>query len=327
MSNVLVIDEIGTSGRVKRMDYSNSKALAGRGLRAVNTLLTPLRTAVIMTVLLSAACSHAITLDWNNVDWPYDNNGTTGSGNQGDDVRTFSQGFDIDPDNPGIDVTISITGDTGNFRNDTSPASGYVAPADGESGIVYAPNDHNGAVGGLGATEEVLYLFLNHGSRDNDFVTVTVTFSSNYTDGVFLDSLILTDIDSTGSYEDQIRNFRGSLDGGSDVFPSITPFDGGTNVTIANEGTASATTTGDGGFDDISSTGGTVIFDFGNQGIDEFSFDYGNGAGAPNNPGNQLIGFYDIVYSPVPEPGTVVSGVALLLVAFGLWLRRKISII
>lgn len=305
------------------MDGSISKAGGGKGLREVKTSLTLLSTATVIVFLLSAPGSHAITLDWNNVDWPYDNNGTTGSGNQGDDVRTFSQGFDIDPNNPGIDITISITGDTGNFRNDTSPASGYSAPADGESGVVYAPNDSNGAAGGLGATQEVLYFFLNHASRDSDFVTLTVTFSSGYTDGVFLNSLILTDIDRAGNYEDQIRNFRGSLDGGPDVFPSITPFNGTTDVTIANEGAANATTTGNDAYDDVTSTGGTVIFDFGNQGIDEFSFDYGNGNGTQNNPGNQLIGFYDITYTPVPEPGTVVTGVVLLLAAIGLSLRRK----
>ena len=61
-----------------------------------------------MALFCGVSVGSAVTLDWSAVTW------TAGS---------LSNSYDIDPSNPGNDITIAMSGNTGNF-NSGSPSIG-----------------------------------------------------------------------------------------------------------------------------------------------------------------------------------------------------------
>ncbi len=240
-----------------------------------------------------------VVLDWDSVDWPFTSPST----------RTFSQGFDIDPANPGNDITITISGDTSDITNDTTPATGWTGGP-----IVPSVDDHNGAAGGFGS-QEGLYLFVNFDDNTvNSSLTITITF--NYTYGVTGVTFPITDIDTAGSYVDQVRSFSGTYYGSPVANATLTALSGSTvNVAINNSGTASANAVGTGTTEDILQDFSNVGVSFGATPVTQVSFVWGSGPGAPANPGNQLISIYDITYTPaVPEPSTLIAAGLLLAV-------------
>jgi hypothetical protein len=252
----------------------------------------------LFTILLAVPAG-AVVLDWNSVDWPFTSPST----------RTFSQGFDIDPANPGNDITITISGDTDDITNDSTPATGWMGGP-----IVPSVDDHNGAAGGFGS-QEGLYLFVNFDDNTvNSSLTITITF--NYTYGVSGVTFPITDIDTSGSYVDQVRNFSGTYYGSPAANATLTALSGSTvNVGINNSGTASANAVGTGTTEDILEDFSNVGVSFGATPVTQVSFVWGSGPGAPGNPGNQLISLYDITYTPaVPEPSTFIASALLLAV-------------
>jgi hypothetical protein len=271
-----------------------------------------------LAAFLAALPAHAVVLDWDNstVDWPFTGNAT----------RTFSSSFDVDPANPGNDITITISGATGNITNDNSPAAGYIPPPGFPSSYVTSPDDHNGAAGGFGGGNETgLYLFVNFiNNTAGANLTVTITFSANYTYGVTGVSFPITDVDYVaGSYTDQIRNLTGSYYGTPVANATLTALSNSTvNVAIANSGTANATATGTGATDDIAEGFSNINVNFGSTPVNQVSFVWGSGSTAPANPGNQLIALYDISFTAaVPEPSTFAAAAILLCAA--LCARRR----
>jgi len=191
----------------------------------------------LLTVALWPVCSPAVVLDWSAVTW------TDG---------TLSHSYDIDPSNVGNDITVSITGNTGNFSSPT-------------------PQIDSKNEGGLGSATKALDFTMQYGNL-NQSVVVTITF--NYALGVDGVSFKLFDIDEGGgqSFVDQIRSIHGSF-GSTNYSPTITGSadntvaGSGTNQTITGNATAPNTGAGSGDAD------ATISF---NNTITSLTFTYGN---------------------------------------------------
>jgi len=240
-------------------------------------------------LLLAPAPAKALVLDWSNVTW------TPGS---------LTGSFDIDPNNPGNDITVTITGNTGQFFNSTYPK---------------ITSDFTG---GLGSGTDQLDLYVDY-SNTSQSITVTVTF--NYAGGVSDVNFILFDVDTgavTGkgknpdrAFVDQITAISAVATNNTLVAPTITVANStytqssgsGTNQTITGQDVA-------GDF----SNQGSVTIDYGTNTIKSFSFTYGEGPGSESNPFAQGIGLYDVNYKPkVPEyhPGLISAALCLLIAA------------
>lgn len=233
----------------------------------------------LLSVLLVAAGllplqARAVVLDWDSVNWV--------SGN-------LTQSFDIDASNPGNDITITITGDTGYLAQNV--------------------NDNSNLTGGLSPTEQSLFMNMNY-SNENQLITVSVVFHYDY--GVEDVSFSIFDVDRNDSssndvgYRDRIDLLGITLDNQLVAPTTITDHadnsvrSSGTNVYVRGDDATSD-----------SSSAANVDYAFsGTNVISEFFFTYGNHSSAPNNPGNQWISLHDITFKPkVPEwhPGLIAA--------------------
>ena len=82
-----------------------------------------LLSSLVMVVFCGITGAPAVTLDWSTVTW------TAGS---------LSNSYDVDPTNPGNDITIAMSGNTGNF-NSGSPSIGTGLGGTGKSSLQLAP--------------------------------------------------------------------------------------------------------------------------------------------------------------------------------------------
>lgn len=246
---------------------------------------------ILMGVFLIHNPLSAVTLDWDLVDWT--------SGN-------LTQSFDIDPGNPGNDITVTIGGDTGQIK---SP----------HSGSNFSPDDNILAAGGFG--EETLLLSVDF-NNDNGVNFLTVTIQFLYAFGVDNAAFVLTDVDQTlnGSqnFIDVMSNWNASLGAGPGLFPTLS--NGADNFIGGTNGTSTVFAEGFSGNPDADA-GGNVGVSFSST-LDTISFRYtsGNtpaGPGGGTNPTSQSIGLYDITYTPaVPEADSLaMAGLLLLAVA------------
>jgi hypothetical protein len=241
----------------------------------------------ILALLLSLpTIGGAVVLDWDSVTW------TPGA---------LSGSFEIDPSNPGADVTIAITGTT-SFKP-------------------FYPAITTQLTGGITPAEKSLELFMDF-FRNTDVITVTITF--NYAAGVDQANFDLFDIDRDGNhYVDQISAIQARAFGGAYFGGTIT---GSSKNTVAGSGTGqtitanalSSDTTGD----------GNATIDFGSKVLTEMTFTYGNDsskAGANLNPAQQSVALYDIAFQPrpVPEVNPALAAVALCGIAVGFRTYRR----
>jgi hypothetical protein len=247
--------------------------------------------ALLLPLLPAAA--QAITLDWDSpsVTW------TPGS---------LSNSYNVDPAKAGTDITVSITGDTGQFA------------AKGGSTI---PAIMNIIEGGLSPVQNALVLHLDLANQ-SQAVTVSVNFSALYTAGVANVSFTLFDVDfSSSAFQDQIRSIQAlSIDGTTLIAPTITT---SANNTVTGSGFGMVvngiTTTTDTG---AGSGDANVTISFGANAIKSFTFVYGSGSTAPVDPTTQGIALHDISFTPVPEVNPAWSAIGSCLVAAALILRH-----
>jgi hypothetical protein len=247
--------------------------------------------ALLLPLLATAV--QAITLDWDSagVTW------TPGS---------LSNSYNVDPAKAGNDITVSITGDTGQFA------------AKGGSTI---PAIMNIIEGGLSPVQNSLVLHLDLANQSQS-VTVSVNFSALYTGGVANVSFTLFDVDfSSAAFQDQIRSIQAlSIDGSTLIAPTITT---SANNSATGSGLGQVVT----GITTTSDTGATsgaanVTISFGANAIKSFTFVYGSGATAPTDPTTQGIALHDITFTPVPEINPAWSALGSCLVAAALILRH-----
>src|SRR5437879_5627658 len=108
--------------------------------------------ALFCTICAFAGTAPAALVDWSTQSW------TPGS---------LSNSYDVDPSNPGNDVTITISGDTGQLQPSLA------------SGNPQTPAITRAFDGGLGTSPKTLELALDL-SNNSQFVTVTINFSAQY---------------------------------------------------------------------------------------------------------------------------------------------------
>jgi hypothetical protein len=234
----------------------------------------------------------AITLDWDTVTWA---------------PGTLSHSYDVDPAKAGNDITVSISGDTGQF----APKGGSAIPA-----IM------NIIEGGLSPVQNSLVLHLDLANQSQS-VTVSVNFSALYTAGVTNVSFTLFDVDfASSAFQDQIRSIQAlSIDGTTLIAPTITT---SANNTLTGAGLGQVVT----GMINTNDTGAgsgdaNVTISFGANAIKSFTFVYGSGSNAPADPTTQGIALHDITFlAAVPEINPAWSAVGSCLVAAALILRH-----
>jgi hypothetical protein len=218
----------------------------------------------------------AATVDWSALNW------TPGS---------LSNSYDVDPGSAGNDVTVTVSGNTGQLQPSL------------DTGNPQTPAITQAFQGGLSSVPKTLELALNL-SNNTQTVTVTVNFSSNYTLGVNNISFKLFDIDFANSggstYQDLVKSITATSILNTTVSPTITGV--GPNTTLNGTGN-NQTLTGNTSTVDTGTGSGdanaTISFNSA-IGIKSFTFTYGS-SNAFANPTYQHVGIYNIDYSVVPE--------------------------
>lgn len=249
--------------------------------------------AAILAVALVCAVHPAwgYVLNWDSVTWP---------------AGSLTNSYDIDPNNPGDDITIAFSGDTWALENYWGQDSPFITKT------------NQG-----GYKNESALMFAMDYSAKYQGITVTVTF--NYSNGVYLDNFQLFDIDrgaSSGSgqyyWTDWIRNIWGTTTNGTVIAPTVTnlgtyvaKIGTGTNISLIGTGTADNTT---------AQGNATIIFN--QQGITSFQFTYTTYSNSQANPSEQHVQLYDFSYRPVPEMG--VAWAPLGILAIGFLVRRAL---
>ena len=232
---------------------------------------------------LGAMPSRALVLDWNSLTW------TAGS---------LSQSYDIDPSNPGNDVTVAATS--------TLFSSNYPRLATSPSG-------------GLSPAQNSLILSVNW---NNTTQSTTLTVDFNYANGVEGVSFSLFDVDrSTGgtpySYQDEISNIAAYYDAGYTIAPDAVT--GSPNNSVTGSGLSYNVVGTANSSDTTSDANVQIAF---NGPIKGFQFTFSPGPNSASNPSTQVIAMNDITFLPViPEAGVVPAAAAGFVLAF-LALRR-----
>lgn len=243
----------------------------------------------ILGVLAFSSITQAVTLDWDGTAW------TPG---------TLTNSFDVDSSVAGDDLTVTLGGTTGELANDSVSN-------------LPTPNINQNLEGGLNPVQNSLNIAIDLGKKDR-FVTVTITFSASYNQGVENVSFTLFGIDQAAGgsnlYIDEISSISAlAIDGVTQIAPTITGI--GSAVTLSGTGLNQVLTGGA----NVPNTGagsgaGNATISFNATGIRSITFTFGAGGNSAVNPIFQDISMHDLTFSPVPEinPATVAGAVCLL---------------
>lgn len=203
----------------------------------------------------------------------------------------------------GVDINLTVTGDTGFFVNTT-------------------PKISTKNQGGFPSGTESLELTLRY--TDNvQFVVIEVTFDELVQDVSFT----LFDIDVGGSqgggnfsFVDQVT--LTAIDENDNTINPTTLTGSPNNMVVGNVVTGTTGTPNSG--PNSGQANATVTFD---GPIKSFSFIYGNGPNVPVGPGfptEQAISLYDISFTPViPEPEVYAAAAFLFFCLTGHWWQRR----
>jgi len=256
------------------------------------------RILLIRRVLVSCCAIYAFTtsasgvlVDWSALNWP---------------AGSLSNSYDVDPANAGNDVTVTISGNTGQLQ------TSLVSPNPQTPAITRAFD------GGLGTSPLSLELALDLSSNAQS-VTFTLDFSALYAAGASNISFTIFDIDanntSNSKYQDVISSIYAISTTGTHIAPTITNV--GANVSLTGTG-LTYVLTGQTSTVDLGAGSGAAnaTISFNTTDIASITFTYGSG-GLFADPTYQHIGIYDIDYSVVPEPGAL--GACLGVLSLALW--------
>jgi len=251
------------------------------------------------TICAFAGPASAVLVDWSGLNWP---------------AGSLTNSYDVDPANAGNDVTVTISGDTGQLQPSLV------------SGSPQTPAITRAFDGGLGTSPFTLELALNLTSNAQS-VTFTLDFSALYAAGVSNVSFTLFDIDanniSGSTYQDVINGIHATSTTGTPIAPTITNV--GSSVSLSGTGlsqvlTGQTSTTDLGAGSDAANA--TISFNTSN--IASITFTYGSSS-LFADPTYQHIGIYNIDYEVIPEPGTLGVCVAAVCLALGTSRRRAKS--
>lgn len=234
--------------------------------------------------------AHASVLDWSMLTW------TPGS---------LSNSYDIDPNNPGNDITITFSGDTADLRTD------------GGTGL-QSPDISQTLHGGQTPGAPSLYWETILVTSSNS-ITITISFSPTYVNGAGNVSFTLFDIDRKAApKQDQISSIFGlATDGITQIAPTITDVGSavsltGTGLNQLLTGMASSPSTGAGSGD------GNATISFNSPGIQSISFTFGNPDFA-QSPNTQFVSLFNISFVPEINPAFAAAVVCLLALAVSLF--------
>ena len=255
-------------------------------------------TAIALALTGASTTVHALVLDWDAAAWP---------------AGATSRSFNVDPANPGNDLTITFSGAIDKFRND--PVTGLATPSINRS-----------LEGGMNPVQSALNIGVDF--HQNSTITCTVNFSSLYSAGVENVSFTIFDVDffsaGSDSWQDVIKSISAvSVDGVTLIAPTIsygsTVTHSGTGLNQTLTGNADAPDTGAG------SGVGNVTISFGSNAIRSFTFTYADGLGSKPNPTFQNISIGDISFTPVPEinPAMTASGSCIAAMGLTILLQRR----
>ena len=239
-------------------------------------------------LLLMAAHSHAVVLDWSAVTW------TPGA---------LSSSYDIDGlSHNGNDITLAVSGNTNKLTSD--PATGTAAPSIATS-----------LQGGTGGDHSLI--LAGDLSTQTNF-TITVTFTGQYGAATGV-SFTLFEIDM-GADREKIINIYGLLSDGVTKVPG-TVTSHGSSVELANPG-LSQVLTGIAPADNtgVNSANGNATISFGAHAISSFTFDFKNDGGPPRF---QSIALHDIDFTPVPEINPALAAGGVCGLALFVVMRRR----
>ena len=253
----------------------------------------------VFSLILCSPTTKAVTLDWDGATW------TAG---------TLNNGLDVDGAVPGNDLTLTVGGSTGELVNDSV-------------GNLPTPNINKNLEGGLSSVQKSLNIAIDLGKKDR-FVTVTITFSAQYTLGVENVSFTLFGIDQAAGgsnlFIDEISSISAlSIDGVTQIAPTITNVGAGvsptgTGLSQVLTGIANVPNTGAG------SEAGNATISFNASGIRSITFTFGAGGNSAVNPVYQDISLHDVTFSPVSEinPTTTAAAVSVLGIVAAVGGRR-----
>ena len=233
-----------------------------------------------------SSLAQAVTLDWNAEAW-----------NPG----TLTNSYDVDG-TVGDDLRFDLGGTTGELANDSV-------------GNMPTPNINSNLEGGLTPVQNSLNIAIDLGKKDR-FVTVTITFSASYTQGVENVSFTLFGIDQAAGgsniYIDEISSISALSINGTQIAPTITNI--GSAVSWSGSG-VSQVLTGSGNVPDTGagSGAGNATISFNATGIRSITFTFGAGGNSAVNPEFQDISMHDLTFSPVPEVNPTVAAACVCL--------------
>lgn len=268
----------------------------------LQALRSTLAAMIVAAGVLSPSPARAVTVDWDVRTW------TAG---------TLSNSYDVDVFAPGNDLTVALTGSTGELVNDSA-------------NNLPTPNINSNLEGGLNPVEKALNIAIDLGKKDR-FVTITITFSGQYAQGVENVSFTLFGIDQAAAgsnlYIDEISSISATaIDGVSQIAPTITGVGSAVSHTGAGlnqflTGGANVPSTGAG------SGAGNATISFNATGIRSITFTFGAGGNSAVNPIFQDISLHDLTFSPVPEvnPAAIAISACLLVGAATATKRRRRS--
>lgn len=257
---------------------------------------------VLLGLVCFSSLAQAVTVDWDASAW------TPGA---------LTNSYDVDSSVPGNDLTFALGGTTGELVNDSV-------------NNLPTPNINTNLEGGLTPVQNALNIAIDLGKKDR-FVTLTITFSASYTQGVENVSFTFFGIDqaSGGSnlYIDEITSITAlSIDGVTQIAPAISGV--GSAVTLSGTGlnqilTGAANVPNSGSGSDA----GNATINFNATGIRSITFTFGAGGNSAVNPIFQDISLHDLTFSPVPEVNPALAAACTCLLVFGAIKRTRRDVI
>ena len=229
----------------------------------------------------------AITLDWNQVVWT---------------LGQLSQSFDIDPANPGNDVTVTITDSAGRI---SQPVSGTTL-----------------ITGGVSPANKTLQLVANFATN---LESISVRIDFNYLAGVREVNFFVHDIDGDlNSWREEVRGISAT----GDVLPNFAPtqllaVNASPTFQITGAGLAQLLTASS--LSDNNLSNGTASVSFGPQLVRTTGFTYGTSTTGSFDPIDSGISLGTVTYTPNPVPEPSSATLLLSAVSIAGFFRMRVK--
>ncbi len=267
--------------------------------------------AIFGGLILGAGSLRADTFDWNNITYSPGGAAATTA------TPTYTGRPAGSPNSTGSTNTLSLNIVLTNGATFSTGATSPISASYDDNNTYYTS--------GGGATSQRSLQLVADFANATQYIKVTVVFAKPVTNVSFN----FFDVDSgtvnNGQYQDQIRTVQGLGTNGTTLYDATFSNTNSTTNTVDNAAHTATAIAVSGTSSAASNSGaGNVAASFGNNQITQFSFIYGDAIpGTTAHSAVQLIGFSNITFTNVPEPGTLALVGLGLAGAAGLAIRRK----